>query len=136
MSAGDLTVRLFDVRGDYQDACEWWREHGWTPCPADHLSPTGLIVFDQCHKYCAGWLYVTSSGFAWFEFLVSNPQSPIKKRKRALELIVEHVLEVARGCGVKTVFTSLKNKNLEKLYQQKGFVVTDRGVTHLIARVS
>jgi N-acetylglutamate synthase-like GNAT family acetyltransferase len=131
-----MNVRLFCVERDYKDVSEWWVARRWNPVPVDHLPASGLMVEDDNHKYCAGWLYMSGTKFGWFEWLVANPSAPLKKKKMAMELLVSEIMTRAKAAGISSIFSSSNNKNVIKLYESKGFVCTDRDVTHLIARLA
>lgn len=124
------------IADEYDEICQWWKERNWPAVEKSHLPPIGLIVEDETVKYCAVWLYLSGTGFGSMEWLVSNPKSPLKKRVQAIKLVVSCILQVAKDAGVKTVFTSVLNKNLEKMFSNLGFIVTDRNMTNLVARVN
>jgi len=133
-----MKYRLFDAKEDHKNISEWWRARkGWQPIPVTMLSDLGIIAYDDEHDYCAVWLYPTGPGkeLAWMEWLVSNPKAPVKERREALGLVIDHAAKIAKELGITKIFTSIKHEKLEKLYQEKGFKITDTGVTHLIKEV-
>lgn len=131
-----MTVRLFEKEKDYSDVCKWWAGHKpWQPVPIDHLAPIGFIVEKNGTKLAAAWCYFTGTAFGLFEFLVSNPEAPVMKKFRAIELLIDHCLGTLKNAGVKSVFTSIKNDALERLLVKHGFLVTDREMVNLLARL-
>lgn len=131
-----LHSRRFEFDKDYWEVCEWWRQHEWPFIPPHALPDNGVMIVDENGvKYAAGWLYVTDSSMGMFEWLVTNPKSPIMYRKAALELMLQCILAAAKNMGLRSVFSSLKNKNLVKLFNKSGFGPTDTQMTNMIARV-
>jgi hypothetical protein len=132
----EMTVRPFEFGKDYPEICEWWRARKWPFLTKEMLSDYGLIAESDGIKYCAGWLLVPQSGkMGSLEWIISNPGSPMRRRKESIEALVEGALKVAKGIGLKTVFSALSNENLINIYQSRGFTVTDKNMTNLIARV-
>lgn len=133
----ELLYRQFDFQKDYWEVCEWWRTHKWPFIPTHALSDNGVIIYDKDGtKYCCGWLYRMDCSVGMLEWVVTNPKSPIMNRKPSLELLVRCVLAAAKNVGMTSVYSSLKNKNLVKLFSSNGFEVTEEKMTNMIARVS
>lgn len=103
--------------------------------PLSQLSTRGIVVEENGQKFCAGWVYVTDSKLGWLEWVVTNPESSIKRRKAGLEALVAEALKLATALGIENLFASVSNKNLIKLYLSQGFIKGDTGMTNLIARL-
>ncbi len=131
-----MKARIFDKASEYLEVVEWWKKHGWAPVPVEYLPAIGIVIEDDKHKYCVGWLYLMGAPIAWMEWIVTNPNAPAIRRAKALSVLVDTVLNIAKDSGVKVVFSSVKHEGLEGLYKKKGFSVTDTDVTHLIARLN
>jgi hypothetical protein len=134
-----LTVRNFNPATDYADVASWWGAYpGWkdaVPAP-DFLSPVGFICEDEKTKYCAAWVYLTGSAWGSVEFLVSNPKASGPKRKKvALDKLIDACLFSARRGGVKALWTSSDNDALIRLFQVHGFITDHKPVSHLVARL-
>lgn len=129
-----MIARLF-TESDYADAVSWWKHHGWEPVRTEHLPKTGFIIEDDTTKYCAGWIYLLSDKLAMIEFIVANPDTGLKSKYKALVMLVKTLLNAAKAAGFNSVFSTLKNRGLEKIYKKSGFVVTDTNVTHYIASI-
>jgi len=127
---------MFNADKDYKNISNWWKARaGWEPVPLDMLPKFGIIAHDNEHDYCAIWLYPMSGGLGMMEWLVSNPESPQKVRRESLGFILEGITDVAKHIGITRIFSTLKHERLEKLYQEKGFKITDTGVTHFMKEV-
>lgn len=131
-----MKPRLVTLEGDYPEICEWWRSHDFPWIPWHRLPKTGVIIENEFHKFCAGWLYFAEAGFAWTEWIVTNPNAPLMRRKPALEMLLQTLKNEALAKGAHSIHSSLENKNLIRLYETQGFEVVDRGMTNLIARIS
>lgn len=130
-----MHARPFHLGSDYPEICEWWRARKFPMVPLNQLSNMGIVIEEDGVKYCAGWVYVTNSALGWFEFVVSNPESPFRKRKDALIYLVNEAQKVAKAAGIGLLFATLENKNLIKLYLDHGFHKGDVNMTNLIAAV-
>lgn len=132
-----ITIRRFHFDSDYEDVCAWWRARPeWQPLPPDHINGAfGFVAECDGKKLCAIWLWLTGSAFAILDYLVSSPTAPLKAKARGMGQIIEHGLRVAKAAGAKSIFSSLKNQGLEKLFCKHGFQVTDREMVNLLARV-
>ena len=130
-----LKSRLYDEKKDYEEIREWWKKHKWAPIPKDHLPGTGIIIYDDEGKYCAAWLYITNSKFGLFEWLVTNKDTSLRKRIRAIDMTVKEITKMAKQVGVGTLFSSIHNGALEKFLTKYGYKVTDKNMTNLLARI-
>lgn len=127
-----ITLRMFE-ESDYPMVSEWWVAHAWPAVPYKFLSRFGLIALDENDTpLCAGWLYLTSSGFAWMEYLVSNPGAPLKVKARGIECLTSRLISEAKNFGAHALFTSVKHRSLIRLYQRLGFAVGDTGMTNMV----
>ncbi len=115
-------------QSDYQEVRQWWEGHKWPAIPLSALPKTGLIV----EGVCAGWLYSTDSSIAWMEWIVSNPLSDKTLRDASLNTLIENLLGKAKESGFTQVFTSVNHPKLIERYQNNGFTIEDRNVTHMI----
>ncbi len=131
----ELRIRQFELGRDYPELCEWWRSRGWKALPPETLPAIGLIAEDDTHKFAAIFIYFVESNWAYLEWLVTNPGSPLKKRGAAIDLVIDHALNVMSHAGTQRVHTSLKNKNLIKVFERHGFKVGDTEMTNLTCQL-
>lgn len=131
-----MTIRPFDAARDYDDACRWWLARPpWQPLPKDFLSPLGFVAEKGGVKLCAIWLWLTGTSFCVIDYLVSNPDAPLRARYLGMGAVIDHAKEAAKRAGAKCAFASLKNPGLERFFEKHGFQTTDREMTNLLARL-
>jgi hypothetical protein len=127
-----MDIRLFNIEQDYAEVSTWWEAQGWPPVKASWLSTTGYIVTDGDRKLAAGWLYLTNSKAAVFEWMVGNPEASIEDRAEAQDLILRAVDELAQSMDLEMVFTNTDHdKLMERLVKHK-YIITDKGMTNLV----
>lgn len=125
--------REYKAEDDYKDLSEWWVAHKWPVVPQEMLPKMGMVVEDEGGvKCCAGFMYQTDSRLTWIEWVVSNPEVSLRKRVKAVDMLVGGLVELSKACGYKIRFSSLKSKGLIKIYEKHGFSQTDQGMTTMI----
>jgi len=137
-------MELYNARmleeSDYEILVEWWDWWKFTPPPRDFLPENGtcgvIIEDSKGVPHCAGFLYLTNSGAAWVEFIVSNPDIKDKTvRKLMLNGLINAISSYAKSNDVKWIFTSVKNKSLIDRYSDCGFTVGSKETTEMIKRL-
>lgn len=128
-------LRAFSSVLDYPVICDWWERHSWTAIPLNHLPDTGLVVCAEGKPVCAAFLYFTGTAFCVLEFIVSDPDSDKNIRSECLDYLLESAKTLAKRQGAETIFTTADHKGLIARLQDHKFQVTDRDVTHLVARI-
>jgi hypothetical protein len=130
---------MFKVRklkeDDYEELVGWWKANRFSPPPQDHLperGACGLMIYKDNINICAGFLYFTNSKICHLEFIVANFYYREKDRPEAIQTVITELTDLARRKGFKTVFTSLKNENLIKHYEQCGYIKGSKGTTEMI----
>lgn len=110
----------------------WWEANGWPKLPAHLMSDFGLMIEEDGVPLAAGWLYLTTSKWAWLEFIVANPTAPLKDRAKAVDYLVERLVEESKGFGATAIFSSVARRSLVKLYEKHGFRVGDQNMTNMV----
>jgi hypothetical protein len=126
-----MKVTPFFAEKHYEDVTTWWKRYDWPVIPLKTLPPAGFIV----EGVCATWLYELDSNIAMLEWTVANKEVNFLYRSQALNCLIDHVLKYAKDKGYEHVFTTANHPGLIERLQGRGFMVTDKGVTHLMARV-
>lgn len=129
-----MKFRQIQFGKDYPEICEWWRGQKWPHIPKTHLPETGYIVEDDNHKLAAAWLYLTGTQFAMMEFLIVNPNAPIKNRSNGIKKLLKGITDTAVEIGVRSIFTSSKASGLIRLMQRNGFSGAETGMTNMVWR--
>jgi hypothetical protein len=126
-------VRPFEIGRDFPEICEWWRARGWPGVVFDALPINGLIVEDTSGvKFAAIFVYFVEGAWAWMDYLVSNPGSPLRMRPKAIDFLVGEALAFAKRRGCERVITCLSNENLINMHERHGFRVGDSGMTTMV----
>jgi hypothetical protein len=121
-------MRPINLDKDYATISEWWTEQQWPVIPADCLPTYGLIA----DGLCAGFLYETDSKIAWIEWIVGNPRADKLARRQALDALIDGLSERARSKGNRIVFTAASHSGLKARLTERGFALTDGGMSHFI----
>lgn len=132
-----LRVKAFVLGEDYPEICDWWREHGVDYIPPRLLSPMGIVICDADGiKYCAAWvMFVAHTKWGLFEFIVTNPGTPVRRRAEAVALLAETAKETAKAGGVEILTTFTAAKGLGRLLEKHGFRAGNSKMTELYARL-
>lgn len=117
---------------NYPILTAWWAFHKWGAVPLDHLPEIGLLVSENGLNLCAGFLYETNSKFALLEFIISNPLCDKLLRDRALDILIDSLIQKAKEKGFKTVFSSIQSTALIKRYEKHGAIKTDTNMTNFV----
>lgn len=131
-----LTARPYVFAADYPEICEWWRareREGWTYIPPEKLPATGFVVEGADGvKHGVVFVYLCEAGWAWVEWLTTNPKAPLKSRKAAVEKLVETAVAFCREAGRTSALSSLRNENLIRVFEKFGFRSGEGGMTDMI----
>lgn len=134
---------IFDIRplelDDYDTILKkWWDDWGWTAPPKDFLPDNGkggMIVYDKETPICAGFVYITNSGVAWVDWIISNKEYRKKPhRKQAIGILIETLTNLCERSGAKYSYALIKNKSLIETYQHLGYDKADSYTQEMIKR--
>ena len=107
----------------------WWKDWDWTPPTRDFLPDDGkggLILFEKNIPVCAGFIYNTNSKVVWVDWIISNKEYKDKeKRKKALELLIASLTNIAKDIGGKYTYALIKHPSLTKVYEEVGYIKGD-----------
>ena len=123
----ELTVRALQ-ESDWETLQEWWAKWNW-PVVTKEMLPLnglgGLIVCKRDIPVVAGFLYLTNSDIAWMEWIVSNKDYKGNDRKKALELLILGLENIALSVGKNIIFSIGKNKSLINIHKDLGYTVDE-----------
>jgi hypothetical protein len=111
-----MNIRAFSHL-DLDEMNDWYTQRHEPTVPVEALPSLGFLV----PGVAAGFLYQTDSSLAFVEGLVSNPNARLCVRARALALILEGLVEAARGFGFKQVIGMGRASGPVKLTLRQGF---------------
>jgi hypothetical protein len=136
----DLELR-FTQKEDYSELSDWWDWWRWKDSkPGLELLDDlkyGLMVSNEIQNICAGFLYFTNAkAFGLLEFVISNPKIKNKDLRRESQIfLLSSLIVFARKQGVKVLFSSIRNPNLIKTYQECGFVIGSKNSNEMICKL-
>lgn len=116
---------------DYNELCKWWKSYNWAPPLEDALPSSGIIVEGKC----AGFLYITNSKMGIMEWIVGNPECSKEERTEAIDTVIKGIKAMAKGFGIKYIFSSVQHPNLIQKYEENGIMKTDEGMINFIGRI-
>ncbi|AGO48628.1 hypothetical protein Phi18:3_gp116 [Cellulophaga phage phi18:3] len=133
-----MKTRLLE-NSDYETLVGFWKANRFPPPSFDDL-PTvngelqGVMVHMEGVNICAGFIIDTTiKNGAMIEYIVAN--FDIKDRgirKDALVMLINKLSELGKFIGKKYVFTSVKNQNLIKSFEDSGFNVGSSNTMEMI----
>lgn len=123
----ELTVRALQ-ESDWDTLQEWWTKWNW-PIVAKEMLPLngcgGLIVYKGDTPVVAGFLYLTNSNIAWMEWVISNKDYKENDRKKALEILILGLEDIALSVGKDMIFSVSKSKSLINIHKGLGYTVDE-----------
>ena len=119
----EFNIRRLNKELDYEMLSQWWKAWKWPPVAKDFLPDTGFIVEKNDISIVAGFVYMTNSKAALFEWVISNPEYRESDRKDAITLLIQAVEHVLSEQGIKHVFTIGRNKHLINVHEKLGWDV-------------
>jgi hypothetical protein len=91
--------------------------------------PTGVVALDAA----AGFLFLTNATpVAYLDNFISDPRASNEVRARALELVLDGLLEDARACGVRAVLAATSAPSLVTLARSRGFTLFPQSLTYIM----
>ena len=123
----ELNVRALQ-ESDWDTLQEWWTKWGWPEMNKDLLPLNGLGGLMICKEEApivSGFLYLTNSGVAWMEWIISDPEYKESDRKEALELLIKELENVAISMGKTIILSVGRNKSLINAHRNLGYVIDD-----------
>ena len=114
---------------DYDQVADWWKKTGWEPFPSKYLAE-GLIV----DGICAGFINLGSTspmGYIWP--VISNPESNLRERDRALDEMIQGLIQMGRDAGCDFIYATTSASALQKRYiKRHGMYLADDKIVGLL----
>lgn len=130
-----MNVRYINDK-DYDTICGWWKSHNMKPISKNILPDNGrggIIVSYDGINVCAGFLYLTNSDVSSIEFVVTNKNFKKNKVKnKCLDELFIQLIKLAKDSGSSIIFTSIRNKNIQKKSLELGFICSDEKINNYI----
>lgn len=110
----------------------WWSAWKFPVPPVKCLPERGVIVSDEEGDLYGGFLYLTDGRIGWMEWVVSNKGASVKRRRGALQYLVEVLSKMAKEEGMVLLFTSTVLGGFRNSLNKCGFMPGDSGMYQLI----
>ena len=125
-----MQSRSWDRDKDYATLVKWWNQWEFGVVPKDMLPVDGVIVSVDGKPICAAGIYLYSkTSLALMEWVVTDKDSDLRKRHKALKMCIDSIMDLAKKRGAKLVYTMTKEEALQKRYQKyHNMVLTESNV--------
>ena len=122
--------RPWDRDTDYDTLVKWWTQWEFGIVPKDMLPQDGVIVSVDDKPICAAGIYLyPKTALALMEWVVTDKDSNLRKRHKALKMCIDSIMDLAKKRGAKLVYTMTKEEALQKRYQKyHNMVLTESNV--------
>lgn len=110
----------------------WWNAWGFPVPVVECLPERGIIVSDGEGDLYGGFLYLTDGGIGWMEWVVSDKDAAVERKRGALEFLTDVLTGMAKDEGMLMVFTSTVLPGFANGLKKCGFRDGDRGVYQFI----
>ena len=126
--------RPWDRDKDYDTLVKWWTQWEFGIVPKDMLPQDGVIVSVDDKPICAAGIYLyPKTALALMEWVVTDKDSDLRKRHKALKVCIDSIMDLAKKRGAKLVYTMTKEEALQKRYQKyHNMVLTESNVKTFI----
>lgn len=133
---------IFNARllteSDYDKLLSFWKDNRFPAPPKDALPENGtggIMIQKDGIDICAGFIYFTNSKIVWLEYVIADFNYREKDRKEAIQTLISELCGIAQRKGFKYVFTSLKNENLIKRFEEVGFSKGYNNTTEMVLKL-
>ena len=125
-----MQSRAWDRDKDYDTLVKWWTQWEFGIVPKDMLPQDGVIVSVDDKPICAAGIYLyPKTALALMEWVVTDKDSNLRKRHKALKMCIDSIMNLAKKRGAKLVYTMTKEEALQKRYQKyHNMVLTESNV--------
>jgi hypothetical protein len=108
---------------------EWCDGWGMGRFPDEWLPTVGVMVEGVAYAS----LYITDSGVAYQENIISNPKADATDRGNALDAVTLEICRLAKECGSKWLIgASSIQPVLDRAKNVHGFMIADKPVTQIV----
>ena len=112
-----MEVRKYDRDSDYNTLVKWWTQWEFGVVPKDMLPIDGIMVLHKSRPVCFAGIYLyPKTALSLMEWVVTDKDSDLKTRHKALKLCIDSIMDLARHRGAKLVYTMTKENALQKRY--------------------
>ena len=122
-----LNIRVLK-ESDWDTLVSWWLAwKDWGSHPSKEMLPQngtgGFMVESDGKPIVSGFLYLTNSKVGWIEWVVSDPDYKGENRKKAIELLVNSLENIAKQEGCEMILSIGRHKSLLKIHEGLGYTI-------------
>lgn len=119
---------------DYSMINAWWSYANEMPPTRDMMTPNSFVVISEFNEPIAVISLILTDCMVWAQLdnLIGSPEFHGEYRRDAVAYLVEHCEKVALRKGYKALLCMATKENLEKRYQEMGYLPTAKGITTLV----
>lgn len=99
------------------DIADWYKRRGLITPNSNMLSDMGYISDGRV----AAWLYITNSGIAMIENVISDPRSIPSLRRQSLHKLLGFLIDMATALGYTTILGITKHEGMIDTVKKFGF---------------
>ena len=108
---------LHRISRHFPEVDEWYRRREMSIPDPTLLSDMGYMADGRV----AAWLYLTNSGIAMIENVISDPHSVPSLRRQSLQKLIGFLVDTATALGYTTIIGVTKNKGILDISRKFGF---------------
>ncbi len=96
--------------------------HHSQKAPYFDVPALGFVAFDSATPIAAGFLRMVEGGFAQIDSLVSNASLSSSMRNEGVALVVDHLIEAAKGLKLKGIYAHTTDEGIVRRAAELGFI--------------
>ena len=117
-----MEIMRFDSQLHYDELISCLRARDAYPTPKDELPTIGFVAFGGGKMIATAFLRRVEGGFAQLDGLMTNPSASSQERHVALDLVVDKLIEHARGLKIKHLIAFSNDSSTLLRSKAHGFV--------------
>jgi hypothetical protein len=127
-----MKIRKFDFQNDYEQHSSFYRDWKLPETPKTWIPEDTYVVEEIGQIICSGSLYQLG-GTAMFliEGIITNKNTNKNLRKESLDLIINHLVNIAKEKGAEIIMASTPRDGLKNMFEDNKFMITPEKYYHL-----
>lgn len=109
----------------------WFEQRKAEKPPRDLVSPTGIVVSFMDTPVCMGFMCKTDSKMALMTNFISDPNSPKEIRSICLDLLIDHLMDLARSEDFKFITAATVLPVIVERFEKHDFKSTHENLFNL-----
>lgn len=119
---------------DYEILKKWFCDHNWAIPPKDQIPSTSFLIYNGPQPIGFSSFYKTNSSIAVMGNTITDKKIPKDLRHKALKIIYDHVIDVMKEMGFKTLYYSTDRESLPVVYslRSRGGIISNKGDGYIL----